>query len=72
MFNTTTDALRLLGCRRKDYHEGEKNVWSVEMPEFVNHQAIKPKTTNTESEMDDSYHDKFRTTKTQGTAQKDD
>ena len=71
-FNTTADALRLLGCERKDYHEGEKNVWSVEMPDFVNHQAIKTKTKDTESEMDDSYHDKFRTTKTQGAAQKDD
>ena len=69
IFNTTADALRLLGCRRKDYHEGEKNVWSVEMPEFVNHQAIKPKTSKTESEMDDSYHEKFRPAQAQADTQ---
>ena len=39
--------------KRKDYNEGEKNVWSVEMPEFVNHQAIKPRNVNATSEMDD-------------------
>jgi hypothetical protein len=61
----------LLGCERKDYHEGEKNVWTVEMPEFVNHQALKPKTTETESEMDDSYHNKFRPAQTQADTQKD-
>ena len=33
VFNTTADAIRLLGCKRKDYHEHEKNVWYVEMPE---------------------------------------
>lgn len=64
VFNTTADALRLLNCKRKDYHEGEKNIWSVEMPEFVNHQAIRTKPKETTSEMDDSYHtDKFRSPK---------
>ena len=43
MFNTTTDALRLLGCRRKDYHEGEKNIWHVTLPEFISHEIIKQK-----------------------------
>ena len=71
VFNTTADALRLLGCERKDYHEGEKNVWTVEMPEFVNHQALKPKTKETESEMDDSFHNKFRPAQTQADTQKD-
>ena len=65
VFNTTADAIRLLGCKRKDYHEGEKNVWHVEMPDFVNHQAIKFKTNNKDlTEMDDKYHDKFRHSKT--------
>ena len=33
------------------------------MPEFVNHQKIKPKTNTQQelSEMDDEYHNKFRT-----------
>lgn len=70
MFNTTADALRMLNCKRKDYHEGEKNVWSVEMPEFVNHQAIKPRNVNATSEMDDEHHTKFRTTNTQKDTQK--
>ena len=35
------------------------------MPEFVNHQKIKPKQqTNELSEMDDEYHNKFRTPET--------
>jgi hypothetical protein len=61
VFNTTADALRLLGCERKDYHEGEKNVWCVEMPDFVNHQAVKAKPKDSISEMDEQYHaGKFR------------
>jgi len=65
-FNTTADALRLLGCKRKDYHEGEKNIWSVEMPDFVNHQAIKTKPKEETSEMDDDYHtNKFRSPQAQ-------
>ena len=56
MFNTTADALRIIGCKRKDYHEGEKNVWCVEMPDFVNHQMIKAKPKDEVSEMDDDYH----------------
>jgi hypothetical protein len=66
-FNSSMEALRLLNCRRLEYHEGEKNIWAVEMPEFINHQIVKkPKTKNTEtvSEMDDGYHTgKFRTPK---------
>ena len=66
IFNTTADALRLLKCERKDYYEHEKNVWYVEMPDFVNHQAIKTKMKeDTLNEMDDGYHDKFRNSKTE-------
>ena len=60
-FATTTSALRLLGCKRADYKEGEKNVWFVDMPTFVEHKSIKKPTVEGTSEMDDSYHDKFKT-----------
>ena len=63
-FNTTADALRMLGCKRADYKEGEKNVWFVDMPDFVSHQSIKPKDKNS-TEMDEEHHDKFRNTKAQ-------
>ena len=69
-FNTTADALRMLGCSRKDYHEGEKNVWYVEMPEFVRHETIKKKDNEPVTEMDDEYHKRFRTTKTKSDIQK--
>jgi hypothetical protein len=60
-FNTTADALRMLNCKRADYKEGEKNVWYVDMPEFVSHQAIQKKTRKEDiSEMDDDYHAKFK------------
>ena len=66
-------ALRMLSCKKLDYHEGEKNVWSVEMPEFVKHKVVKKKTDkNDVSEMDDDYHTKFRVAKTQSSVQKDD
>jgi hypothetical protein len=72
-FNTTADALRMLNCKRVDYKEGEKNVWYVDMPNFVNHQSIKNfKTKNETSEMDERYHDKFRNPETKESAQKDD
>ena len=71
MFNTTTDALRLLGCKRKDYHEGEKNIWFVTLPEFISHESIKPKTKDNVTELDEEYHDKFRSTETEGDTQKD-
>ena len=64
IFNTTTDALRLLGCRRKDYHEGEKNIWHVTLPEFISHEIIKQKPKEKVTELDEEYHDKFRTTET--------
>ena len=71
-FKNVSEALKLLGCAKHDYHEGEKNVWYVEMPDFVNHQAIsKKKTTNGLTEMDDEYHDKFRTPKTETSQTKD-
>ena len=63
-FNTTADALRMLGCKRADYKEGEKNVWFVDMPNFVSHQSIKPKDKNS-TEMDEEHHYKFRNTKAQ-------
>ena len=71
VFASTTEAIRLLGCSRKDYHEGEKNVWCVEMPTFVTHKTIKQKVVNKPSEMDDDYHRKFRDSKTKATAPED-
>jgi len=72
-FHTTADALRMLSCKRMDYKEGEKNVWYVDMPEFVNHQVIKKNLKKNEiSEMDEEYHDKFRDPKTKEPTQKDD
>ena len=72
-FNTTADALRMLNCKRVDYKEGEKNIWYVDMPNFVNHQSIKRiKTKDETSEMDERYHDKFRNPETKESAQKDD
>ena len=62
VFNSSLDAIKLLECIRVDYVEGVKNVWSVQMPDFVNQQSIKvkPKEDNV-SEMDDAYHTgKFR------------
>ena len=70
-FNNTQDALRVLGCKRKDYHEGEKNVWYVEMPEFVRHESIKKEVVKEKvTEMDDEYHSKFRTAKAKADIQK--
>ena len=61
----------MLKCKRTDYKEGEKNVWYVEMPEFVNHQSIrKPINKNDKSEMDEDYHDKFRTSQAKESEQK--
>jgi len=65
-FNTVNQAVRLLKCEKHDFFEGERNVWYVTMPDFVNHQKIKPKNNNQEelSEMDDEYHAKFRAPET--------
>jgi hypothetical protein len=64
-FNTSKEAMKLLGCKKLEYHEGEKNVWCVEMPEFVEYNKIKTKPKQEEnkiSELDDEYHTgKFRT-----------
>ena len=57
-------ALRMLNCKKIDYHEGEKNIWTVEMPEFVKHKTVKQKPKDDVSEMDDDYHKKFRAAKT--------
>ena len=55
----------MLECKKHDFFEGERNVWYVEMPEFVNHQKIKPRNQQAElSEMDDEYHSKFRAPET--------
>ena len=57
----------LLGCERLDYHpgSGEKNVWYVTMPKFVDYKPNvqeQPKKINQPSEMDDDFHTgKFRT-----------
>jgi|TARA_A100001391_G_scaffold20028_1_gene11009 hypothetical protein len=64
IFNTTSDALRLLGCSRKDYHEGEKNIWYVTLPEFISHETIKQKPKEKVTELDEEYYDKFKTTET--------
>ena len=41
------------------------------MPEFVNHQSIrKPINKNDKSEMDEDYHDKFRTAQAKESEQK--
>ena len=64
VFNSTIDALRLLNCTRIEYYKGVKNVWSVVMPKFINHESIKKSNikTNTTTEMDNDYHTgKFRT-----------
>ena len=64
-FNTTADALRMLNCKRVDYKDGEKNVWFVDMPDFVSHQAIQNRTDKKDvSEMDEDYHAKFKTPET--------
>jgi len=62
IFNTTSDALRLLGCSRKDYHEGEKNIWYVTLPEFISHETIKqkPKEKEKVTELDEEYYEKFK------------
>jgi transposase len=64
IFNSTMDALHYLGCERHAYWEGEKNIWYVQMPEFVSHVGVTPtkKTKKETSELDDEYHtEKFRT-----------
>jgi hypothetical protein len=76
-FNNSMEALRLLNCKRLEYHEGEKNIWAVDMPEFINHQEIKkhkPKRVDTSlTEMDDGYHTgKFRNPKAEKSTQEND
>ena len=62
-FKSAAEAMHLLGCERIDYHEGVKNVWSVEMPKFVDYKKQEKKVSKkTVSEMDDEFHTgKFRT-----------
>ena len=74
IFNSTMDALHYLGCERHEYWEGEKNIWYVQMPEFVSHVGI-TRTKNTKketTEVDDEYHTgKFRTSEPKKTPPKD-
>ena len=71
IFSTTSDALRMLGCVRKEYVKKEKNVWCVEMPEFVSHTKLKPKKPKKVSEIDDDHHKKFRSAKAETNIQED-
>ena len=65
IFKSIKEALDVLNCIRLEYHEGVKNVWKVQMPDFVEHMKIKSKQDNKTkepTEMDDDYHTgKFRT-----------
>jgi hypothetical protein len=68
LFKSASQALKMLGCVHSDYLTGhtdvpksdKRNIWSVEMPEFVSYRKAKPKIKDTVSEMDEAYHDKFR------------
>ena len=71
IFSTTSDALRMLGCVRKEYVKKEKNVWCVEMPEFVSHTKLKPKKSKKVSEIDDDHHKKFRSAEAETNIQED-
>ena len=74
IFSSTMDALHYLGCERHEYYEGEKNIWYVQMPEFVNYVDIKPtkKGKHEPSELDDEFHlGKFRTKKSKETLPQD-
>ena len=68
------EALHYLGCERHEYWEGEKNIWYVQMPEFVSHVGIS-RTKNTKketTEVDDEYHTgKFRIPEPKKTPSKD-
>jgi len=66
VFRSANEAFNLLGCERLEYHpgSGEKNVWYVTMPKFVDYKsaAPEPKKKSEPSEMDDEFHTgKFRT-----------
>jgi hypothetical protein len=68
LFKSASQALKMLGCVHSDYLTGhpdvpksdKRNIWSVQMPEFVSYRKPKPKIKDTISEMDEAYHDKFR------------
>ena len=64
MTGVLTCALPILGCKRKDYHEGEKNIWFVTLPEFISHESIQQQVKDKVTELDESYHEKFRESKT--------
>lgn len=74
VFNSTIDALRLLNCTRLEYYMGQKNVWSVLMPKFINYNSTKKTNgkTNNLTEMDNEYHTgKFRNPETKTDTPKD-
>lgn len=68
LFKSASQALKMLGCAHSDYLTGhtdvpksdKRNIWSVEMPEFVSYRKAKPIMKDTTSEMDEEHHDKFR------------
>ena len=68
LFKSASQALKMLGCAHSDYLTGhtdvpksdKRNIWSVEMPEFVSYRKAKPIMKDTTSEMDEAHHDKFR------------
>jgi len=67
VFRSANEAFNLLGCERLDYHpgSGEKNVWYVTMPKFVDYKSTAPEPSKKKkepTEMDDEFHTgKFRT-----------
>jgi len=71
LFSSTVEALNFLGCKRHDFFQGVKNVWYVDMPDFEKGKEVKANGSSkkTTSEMDDDYHNKFRTPKTKSTIQ---
>ena len=67
-FSNSNEAIKILKCERLDYYKNEKNVWKVEMPDFVkNEKQTMPQTTTAQqplTELDESYHTgQFRTPK---------
>ena len=66
VFQSSKEAMKLLNCVRHGYIEGQKNIWSVELPEFMfDSLEIKKPNPKSVSEMDEQYHvGKFRNPET--------
>jgi len=66
VFSSSKEAMKLLNCVRHEYVSGQKNIWSVAMPEFMfDSLEIKKPKTKSVSEMDEQYHvGKFRNPET--------